>query len=280
MLIAVLLLAMAVAAAAFSLSRYAIGATRWCAALLGLRTESELAQLFVFIPAGRLLGLTAILTALVVGLALLMDAPLPLVPLLGVAALAAPRIGVQWLRQRRRRRLAQQLPDALALWSGLLRSGQGATQALAQVALRQTSPLGDELRIVLAQLRLGAGMDAAFQGLRERADLPDLRLLATLLHANRELGGNLAESLQRLAELLRGRLVMEARIQSLTAQGRMQGVVVGALPLLLLVVLYAMEGDTMRVLHTTVQGWVALGVIAVMELVGYLLIRRIVRIDV
>jgi tight adherence protein B len=148
------------------------------------------------------------------------------------------------------------------------------------VASRQAPPLGDELRVVLSQLRLGAGMDTAFEGLRERSDLADLRLLATLLRANRELGGNLAESLQKLAELLRGRLVMEARIQSLTAQGRMQGVVVGALPLLLLAVLYVMEADTMRVLHTTMQGWVALGVIVVLEVIGYLLIRRIVRIDV
>jgi tight adherence protein B len=136
------------------------------------------------------------------------------------------------------------------------------------------------LRVVLAQLRLGTGMDTAFQGLRERAGLADLRLLATLLQANRELGGNLAESLQRLAELLRGRLLMESRIRSLTAQGRMQGVVVGALPLVLLVVLYAMEGDTMRVLHTTAQGWAALALIAVLELSGFLLIRRIVKIDV
>ncbi len=134
--------------------------------------------------------------------------------------------------------------------------------------------------MVLAQLRLGAGMDVAFQGLHERADLADLRLLSTLLHANRELGGNLAESLQRLAELLRGRLLMEARIQSLTAQGRLQGLVVGALPLLLMLALYAMEGDTMRVLHTTVQGWAALVVIAALEFTGFLLIRRIVRIDV
>ncbi len=158
--------------------------------------------------------------------------------------------------------------------------GTGSDAIPLQVAARQASPLGDELRMVLAQLRLGTGMDVAFQGLRERAGLADLRLLATLLQANRELGGNLAESLHRLAELLRGRLLMEARIQSLTAQGRMQGVVVGALPLLLLLVLYAMEGDTMRVLHTTLQGWVALALIGVLELIGFLLIRRIVRIDV
>jgi tight adherence protein B len=100
------------------------------------------------------------------------------------------------------------------------------------------------------------------------------------LQANRDLGGNLAESLHRLAELLRGRLLMEARIDSLTAQGRLQGVVVGALPLLLLAVLYAMESDTMQVLHTTVQGWATLMVMVALELTGFLLIRRIVRIDV
>jgi len=162
----------------------------------------------------------------------------------------------------------------------LLRSGQGANQALSQVAARQGPPLGDELRMVLAQLRLGASMNAAFDGLLDRAHIADLRLLATLLQANRELGGNLAESLHRLAELLRGRLMMEARMQSLTAQGRLQGVVVGTLPLLLLAVLYAMEADTMRVLHTTVQGWATLAVMAALELTGFLLIRRIVRIDV
>lgn len=280
MLIASLGCGIAVAVAALLLARSSMGVVKWCAGLLGLRTETDLAQMFVFIPANRLLGLTAILATASVGLSLLLKLPLPLVPVMGVIALAAPRILLAWLRQRRKRKLAQQLPDALALWAGLLRSGQGATQALAQVAGRQSAPLGDELRMVLSQLRLGTVIDIAFQGLRDRAGLADLRLLATLLQANRELGGNLAESLLRLAELLRGRLMMEARIRSLTAQGRMQGAVVGALPLLLLIVLYAMERDTMRVLHTTMQGWAALGLIAVLEAIGFILIRRIVKIDV
>jgi tight adherence protein B len=279
-LIASLLLAVAIAAATMALGRTSIHAAKWATGSLGLRTEADLAQLFVFVSAGRLLILTAIVVTVTLLLSLLLGLPLPLLPVVCIAALAAPRLLVQWLRRRRKQQLVRQLPDALALWSGLLRAGQGATQSLAQVTARQSAPLGDELRMVLAQLRLGTGMDVAFHGLRERAGLADLRLLATLLQANRELGGNLAESLHKLAELLRGRLVMEARIHSLTAQGRMQGVVVGALPLLLLIVLYAMEGDTMRVLHTTPQGWAALGLICILEVIGFLLIRRIVRIDV
>jgi tight adherence protein B len=280
MLTATGFIAITTVAVVLLLARFTIGAARWGSGALGRRTETDLAQLFVFISARNLLALACAAAVSTVALALLLDLPLPLLPIIGLASLAAPRVLVLWMRQRRRRRLAQQLPDALALWAGLLRSGQGATQALSQMAARQSPPLGDELRMVLAQLRLGDSMDASFHGLQERARIADLRLLATLLQANRDLGGNLAESLHRLAELLRGRLLMEARIESLTAQGRLQGIVVGALPLLLLVALYAMEGATMRVLHTTVQGWATLTVMAALEVTGFLLIRRIVRIDV
>ena len=275
-----LLIAVAAAIVVWLVGRSLAGAARWGAGELGHRTESELAQMFVFIPAARLLVLTAVIAVVSVAAALLLQLPMVLLPLILAVALAAPRLLVLWLRHRWRCDLARQLPDALSLWAGLLRAGQGASQALTQVASRQRAPLGDELRMVLAQLRLSAGLDVAFQGLWERSQLADLRLLSTLLQANRELGGNLAEPLGRLAELLRSRLVMQARIQSLTAQGKLQGIVVGALPLLLMAVLYVMEGDTMRALHTTPQGWAALAVIAVLELSGFLLIRRIVRIDV
>ncbi len=256
------------------------GAGAWWADLAGQQTAAELASLFVFIPARRLLLITLVLAALATGTAALSRAPLPLTVIVGVAALAVPRLLSRWLTARWRRRLGRQLPDALALWAGLLRAGQGTQQALAQVAQRQPAPLGQELRFILGQTRMAVPLESAFAALRERAGVADLRLLATLLATHRELGGNLAESLQRLADLLRGRLLMEARIQSLTSQGRMQGFVVGILPLLVMAALYAMEPDAMRVLHTTWQGWAALALIAALEVTGFLLIRRIVRIPI
>jgi tight adherence protein B len=252
----------------------------WWAGLAGRRTEAELASLFVFIPARRLLGLAMAFAIIPASIAALMGAPLPVMALVAIAALALPRLLSRLLAARWRRRLTQQLPDALALWAGLLRAGQGTQQALGQVAQRQAAPLGHELRFILGQVRMGVGLETAFASLRQRADLADLRLLSTLLATHRELGGNLAESLLRLADLLRGRLQMEARIASLTSQGRMQGVVVGLLPLLLMAVLYVMERDAMQVLHTTWQGWVALALIAMLELAGFVLIRRIVRIQI
>jgi tight adherence protein B len=280
MLMGAVCLAVAAACGAYLLLRQALRLGRSGASLLGARTETDLAQLFVFIGARELVVATGLLVVAVVATCMFMQVPHLYLPLVAVVVAFIPRTAVAMLRRQRRRRIAVQLPDALVLWAGLLRSGQGLGQALTQVANRQVSPLGDELHLVLRQHRLGIGLDVAIASFRDRAGVADLRLLATLLHANRELGGNLAESLQRLSGLLRSRLAMEARIQSLTAQGRLQGLVVGALPVLLLFVLYAMEPVAMRVLHTTYQGWVALGVIAVLEIVGFMLIRKIVGIEV
>lgn len=280
MLIALALLAIAAGALALVAVVKLRAAGAWWAGLAGQRTEAELASLFVFIPARRLLAVTLVSATMVAAVSMLCRAPLPLTLVLAVLALALPRLASRWLRARWRRRLARQLPDALSLWAGLLRAGQGTSHALAQVAGRQPAPLGQELRFILGQVRMGVPVEAGFAALRERAGLADLRLLSTLLATHRDLGGNLAESLQRLAELLRSRLLMEARIDSLTSQGRMQGVVVGLLPLLLLAVLYVMEREAMQVLHTTWQGWVALALIAALEVAGFAMIRRIVRIDV
>jgi tight adherence protein B len=140
--------------------------------------------------------------------------------------------------------------------------------------------LGAELRLVLAEYRLGVPLHTAMQALRDRVGVADLRSLATLLHVHRELGGNLAEAMDRLARTLRSRLAMETRIQSLTAQGRLQGVVVGALPLLLAAVLAVMEPTAMHAMASTPAGWAALAVIVALEFAGFVLIRRIVNIDV
>jgi tight adherence protein B len=280
MWITVVLLAAAAASGVFVLLSLVRKAAVWWTTLAGQRTETDLASLFVFIPASRLLLCSALLGGCVALIAAGLHWPMPVIIVTSLACLAMPRMVLRWLRNRWRRRVALQLPDALSSWAGLLRAGQSSQQALVQVGQRQPAPLGNELRLVLGELRMGVPVEVAFAALRERAGVPDLRLLSTLLATQRELGGNLAESLQRLSDLLRGRLLMEARIASLTAQGRMQGVVVGVLPLLLLAVLYVMERDAMEVLHTTWQGWSALAAIALLEVLGFFLIRRIVRIEV
>jgi tight adherence protein B len=247
---------------------------------IGERTEADLAQLFVFVTARTLLLWTALVVALVTAAGALLHMGWPLVLTLVAATAVAPRIMVANMRRVRRRRLAAQLPDAISLWAGLLRSGQAVTAALSQVSSRQPEPLGAELKLALAEHRLGMSLGASISALRDRVGVPDLRMLATLLQVHRDLGGNLAEAMDRLAATLRARLAMEARIRSLTAQGRLQGLVVGALPLLLAAVLSLMEPAAMHAMVSTPAGWAAMAVVAALEVAGFLMIRRIVNIDV
>jgi tight adherence protein B len=250
--------------------------TRW----IGHETQAELEELFVFVSSRSILGysIVALLLSAVAGVWLRM--PLPLLVVSCAFCMVGPRVVVWVLRRRRQQRLVTQLPDAMQLWASLLRSGLGLMPALSQLASRQRQPLGSELRLVLGECRLGLPLDRAMNSLRVRLGTNELRMLGTLLHAHRELGGNLAEALERLAITLRSRLAMEARIRSLTAQGRLQGAVVGLLPLVLAVVLYFMEPAAMHALFSTSRGAVCIAIILTLEGLGFLLIRRIVRIDI
>jgi tight adherence protein B len=242
--------------------------------------EGELASMFIFLDGRRVAMASVALGILLAASLLLVRGPWPVSVLAFAAGLVMPRVVAAQLRRARQQRLYAQLPDALQSWAGLLSAGQGLNSALAQLAERQERPLGDELRVLVRQARMGMPLDGAFDALCRRIGARDLVLMSTLLRITHELGGNLAESLLRLASLLRARQAAESRIRSLTAQGRMQGVIVGLLPLALMLVLYLMEPEAMAMLFTRPAGWAVLALIALLEGVGFLLIRRIVNIDV
>lgn len=245
-----------------------------------LAAERDLAEMFVFASGAWLASLTITVSLGLTAIAWLLGARGVALAATLIAGLYLPRLVIGRLQRRRLRRVLAQLPDALAFWAGLLQAGHGFHPALSQLAERQARPLGDELRVVVRQCRLGVPAELAVEQMCDRLQLADLRMLATLLRLSRELGGNLGESLLRLSVLLRDRLAMEARIQSLTAQGRLQGLIVGALPMVLLLVLSFMEPAAIGALFTRPMGWVVLAVIAMLEIAGFVLIRRIVAIQV
>lgn len=252
-------------------------------AWLGSRHEGfadgELADQFIFISARRLgqalwlgsLGLLALLS--------LAGVPLPVALVASVFFLLAPRGLLAFIRRRRLRRLYAQLPDGIALLAGLLRAGHGLAQGLELVATRQAAPLGQELQLLLRKHRLGLPLDQALQEFSVRVPEPDVALLVLAIRVSRDVGGNLAESLQRLGEGVRSRVLLRERIGALTAQGKLQGLIIGLLPLFLMAVLGVIDPGPMSWLFKTHGGWMTLTVISVLELSGFMLIRRIVRID-
>ncbi|MFM1887080.1 MAG: pilus assembly protein [Pseudomonadota bacterium] len=278
--IVALLLAVAVALAPWFLIRPLRRVSQAWMAYQQRQAVERFADAFIFLSTSRLhqLAVLACLVLLATGLAL--GVPPAVAMVLGLPGLAAPAWFAGYWRRKRQRRLLEQLPDALSLLAGLLRAGQGLVPALAQLARRQQGPLGQEWQLLLRKHRLGIPLDVALSEWHRRVPEPEVALVALTVRVSRELGGNLAEALQRLADAHRARLVMRGKIEALTSQGRLQGVIVGLMPIGLLLVLLWMDPSAMRLLFTTTAGWLALVLIMVLETCGFLLIRRIVRIDV
>jgi tight adherence protein B len=254
-------------------------ARRYCASLDAV-ADQGLADLFVFVDPARLRLASVALVLGILVVVVVAQAPPAAMVAAGLAALAGPSLARRWLRRRRERELVRQLPDALDALAGALRAGLGLSQALAALAGQQPAPTRHEYALLLRKQRLGMPLDQALEELAARVPRQEFVLFVTAVRIAREIGGNLAETLDRLADTLRRKLAMEERIDALTSQGRLQGWVVGLLPLLLLWVLHLLEPATMRTLYTTPHGWGVLAVLGVLLGVGALLIRRIVRIDV
>lgn len=200
-----------------------------------------------------------------------------------VAALVGaflPRVVWGWLRRRRQDKLIEQLPDALSMMSGAMRAGASLQMALDLVVQESPAPLSQEFSVLLREQRLGLALDESLRGLSQRLRLEDIDLFVSALTIAKEVGGNLSEILDRLAATLRAKAVMEGKIRALTSQGKLQGMVVGLLPVFLAGILYVMEPEAMRPLFTTYYGWATMSVIAVMLLLGARFIKKIVSIDV
>lgn len=191
-----------------------------------------------------------------------------------------PTLFYKNMRKRRLRKFEEQLPDGLIMLSGAMRAGASLNIALENLVKEQPAPLSQEFELLMREQRIGVEFDVSLTNMEQRLPLQDFAMLASALRINREIGGNLAEIFDLLGETLRQKHTMEGKIESLTAQGKLQGIVMTGLPILLGGLLYFLEPESMEKLWTTTIGWMVLGVIIFMETLGYLMISKITSIDV
>lgn len=245
-----------------------------------VNAEGQLQRMFLFADARRLFILYVV--ALVVLPVVLWFAGLS--PVLIIASvvflLFLPRIIFKRLAVKRREAINKALPDALAQIAGAMRAGSTFTVALQSMVDEQTGPLGQEFGLMLREQRVGARLEDALDNLGERVQSEELDLVISATMISQEVGGNLGEILQRLSETLRRKMEMEGKIKALTAQGVLQGIVVTLLPFLILGVLLLTEAEATQPIFSTLLGWVFLAIIIVMEVVGGLMIKKIVTIDI
>ena len=176
--------------------------------------------------------------------------------------------------------LNNQLGDALALMANALRSGLSFLQAVEVISREMTDPIAGEFSLLLKEMRLGITTEVALRNLTIRMPSNDLDLVVTSVLIQRQVGGNLTVILDTIGATIRERLQIQGEIRTLTAQGRMSGWIVGLLPIFMAGVLSLFNSAYMAVLFTEPLGHLLLVCGAIMQLLGALIIRNIINIDV
>jgi len=243
-------------------------------------TKLNLAQMFLFLDPAMLFKLNCVVIVFSFVTSLLMGAGGMLAVIIAAAVGVSPPIIYKTMHYMRRQRVVAQLPDALMSMATNMRSGLSLTQALETTVMYEQAPLQHELALLMRELKLGVDFADALNNLYNRVPEVEVKLVTAAMKLSREIGGNLSEALERISDTLRKRLQMEGKIKSLTAQGKLQGLVMVALPIFLMLALRNMEPVAMHFLFHSWYGWATLGVIVILELIGYHFIRKIVNIDV
>ncbi len=197
-----------------------------------------------------------------------------------IAMVSLPWFIYRTIRKNRFKKFEQQLPDALMAMASSLQAGASLPMAIEGLIKEQPKPLNQEFELLVRQTRIGVDMETALSNMEKRLPIPDFIIVVSAIKISREVGGNLIEVMEKLANTLRRKAAMEGKIDSLTSQGRLQGKVMTGLPILLAVVLMQIEPEAMQMLFTTPAGWATLAVIVVMEVLGYMTIAKITSIDV
>ena len=200
-----------------------------------------------------------------------------------VLALVFGYLPLLYLRMRRRKlkqALITQLPDMLTLMVGALRAGYGLTQTLDMLVKRLTPPVSTELARVMRAVSLGLPVQNALRDMADRLDIDDIDLMVTAISVQYEMGGNLAQTLDIISETIRDRIRMLREIQVLTSEQRFTGYVLGLLPMVVAFILFMLNPEYMGRLFE--PGWIRLvPVLALaMQILGFVIISRIVDIEV
>lgn len=198
----------------------------------------------------------------------------------GVTGYFLPRLLFAVAKRKRKSRLEDQLVGAIDSIANSLKAGFSLMQSLELIAREAPPPISQELSLVVREATLGVSVEESLRNLGERVRSQDFDLVITAILIAREVGGNLAETFERLGGTIRQRNTIRGKIKALTAQGKMQGIVIGSLPVVLGIVLYLIEPGMVLVLFRDPLGWAVVATIILFEIIGAFFIWKIIAIDV
>lgn len=181
---------------------------------------------------------------------------------------------------RREAAFTNQLGDCLMMVANAMRAGFSFLQAMDLISKEMEPPMSDEFKHVMRDINLGASVERALDDMDKRVNSPDFSLVVTAVLIQQQVGGDLAHILDTISETIQDRIRMRREVRTLTAQGRMSGWVLAALPVVTGLLISSISPGYMDPLFNDRWGHIAIGIAIVMELVGFFVIQRIVNIDV
>jgi tight adherence protein B len=253
-------------------------------------TARQFEDVFLFIPPKRLAELGWVIAAIVFLSIFFLAGGLRsmngtivggiLATIMGGISLRGPRILLAVLRARRLRKFNLQLVDTLVSMSNALKAGFSISQTFESVARDGENPIAQEFNVFLQQTRVGVNFTDALDRLQERVGSDDLKLVCLAIETARQTGGNLTEIFEQISSTIRERMRIENRIRTLTSQGKLQGIVVGSMPIVIGVALMIVDPGLMLPFLHSLTGVIVIAAVVVLITLGGLIIRKIIRIDV
>ncbi len=193
---------------------------------------------------------------------------------------AAPLSYLKIKKSRRIQRFTEQFPNALDMISRSLKAGHAISSAIQMVGNEMSDPIAGLFKTAYEEQTLGLTMKDALAQMLERMRSVDLRLFVTAVNIHREVGGNLAETLEKLAETIRERIRIRRQVRVYTAQGRLSGYILAALPIFVATFLYFTAPDYIGELIAAKVGRYAIGIAIAGQIIGFLIIRKLINIRI
>lgn len=198
----------------------------------------------------------------------------------GMIGFGIPLLILRIKIERRRRAFNDQLGDTITLIANALRTGYSFMQAIEMVSREMAKPISEEFARVLKEMNLGVTTEESLNNMAKRVNSDDLDLVITAVLIQRQVGGNLAVVLDSIASTIRERIKIKGHIKTLTAQGKISGIIVGMLPIVVGGAVYTLNPEYIKILfiHPLGQAMLAAGLVS--QFIGMMVIRKIINIDI
>lgn len=244
------------------------------------KVETKLERANLPLRAPEAMFFAGVLAVVLVLLSFFVTGNLLVALIVGVLSVVVPTAVLNLRIRRRRKAFIGQLPDMLTLLAGTLKAGYSIGQGFESVSTEVEDPMGRELRRVVTETRLGRSLEESLEAVAERLDSEDFGWAVMAIRIQREVGGNLAELLLTVADTMTQRERLRREVSTLTAEGRMSAIIIGALPPVLAMVMYVMNPEYISELFSPGLGYALIGVAVVMMGVGFAWMKKTITIEV